>query len=76
MSDVINTLGWSPWTSTGDLTNVYYGEYGNTGDDSTGPRVTWAIALTAPVNITTILGMDYKSEPWFDAAYPNCNKDD
>ncbi|KAH7418854.1 pectinesterase [Cadophora sp. MPI-SDFR-AT-0126] len=72
MSDVISTLGWSPWTSTGDLTNVYYGEYGNTGDGATGPRVTWAIALTAPVNISTILGTAYKSQPWFDAAYPDC----
>ncbi|KAF2917348.1 hypothetical protein DAI22_09g185400 [Oryza sativa Japonica Group] len=42
MSDVIDPKGWLPWEGRTDVSNVYYGEYENTGDgaDVSG-RVKW-----------------------------------
>uniref|UniRef100_A0A0E0DWT8 Pectinesterase catalytic domain-containing protein n=1 Tax=Oryza meridionalis TaxID=40149 RepID=A0A0E0DWT8_9ORYZ len=42
MSSVIDPKGWLPWEGRTDVSNVYYGEYNNTGDgaDVSG-RVKW-----------------------------------
>ncbi|KAF3932919.1 Pectinesterase [Dactylellina cionopaga] len=65
MSSVVRPAGWSTWNSP--LDNVYYAEYGNTGAGSTGPRVSWAKKLTAPLTLGGIVG----STSWIDMNYWN-----
>lgn len=70
MSNVINPLGWSIWSSSDERTvNTTYAEYGNSGDGAAGPRATWAKTLDAPIDITEILGAEYATQMWYDAAY-------
>lgn len=68
MSDVINDDGWSMWNGEGDVSNVYYGEYENTGSGAEGDRVDWAVSMSAPVTMSEVLG-SYESAGWFDASY-------
>lgn len=70
MSAVINNAGWSIW-STGDerTETAYFGEYGNTGAGASGPRASFATAMTSPVSITSVLGSNYTSAAWYDSSY-------
>ncbi|PYH95486.1 pectinesterase pmeA [Aspergillus ellipticus CBS 707.79] len=68
MTDVINSLGWTEWsTSEPNTENVTFEEYGNTGAGSEGTRASFATKISAPVSITTILGDDW--EDWVDTTY-------
>ncbi|KAH8651250.1 pectin lyase fold/virulence factor [Xylariales sp. PMI_506] len=73
LGSIINAAGWSQWsTSDPNIDNVYFGEYNNYGPGSAseeGPRANFSMQLTAPVNITTVLGDNYLSEWWVDASY-------
>lgn len=70
MSAVINSAGWSEWSSTEPNTeDVYFGEYGNTGAGAEGTRASFATELTAAVSISTILGSSYTSAGYYDASY-------
>ncbi|KAJ4419055.1 hypothetical protein N0V82_005178 [Gnomoniopsis sp. IMI 355080] len=70
MSSVVNGAGWSEWNGSSDVQNVYFREYGNTGDGASGTRVAWAGKLGAAVSISSILGSDYASQGYYDASYP------
>ncbi|CAN8096927.1 unnamed protein product [Discula destructiva] len=70
MSAVINSAGWSAWNGGTDTGNIYYREYANTGDGSVGTRVSWAGKLSSALTISSILGSDYSTAPYYDAAYP------
>ncbi|KAF3081773.1 hypothetical protein TWF569_009762 [Orbilia oligospora] len=65
MSSVVRPEGWSTWSVA--LDNVYYAEYGNTGDGSKGTRVSWAKQLSSPLTLTGIIG----STSWIDMNYWN-----
>lgn len=52
LSDIIHPEGWNPWDKEDDLSNIFYAEYGNTGDGAgTGERVEWSQQLEEPVSI-------------------------
>lgn len=68
MSDVVNEGGWAEKSAAHpDTKNVLFGEYGNCGAGSKGPRVKFATALSSPVAIGDILNDGYQS--WVDTAY-------
>ena len=70
LSDVINSAGWAIWNTGDERTdNVVFGEYGNTGDGSSGSRASFATELSAPVDIADVLGSGYASAAYFDADY-------
>ncbi|KAK4180304.1 family 8 putative carbohydrate esterase [Triangularia setosa] len=70
MSSVVNAAGWRIW-NTGDerTSNVYFGEYANSGAGAGGTRASFARKLGGPVAVETVLGGDYKSQGWFDGNY-------
>ncbi|KAL7269947.1 hypothetical protein RUND412_007358 [Rhizina undulata] len=68
LSAVINSAGWSVWSSsTPNTDDVYYMEYGNTGTGASGTRASFAGFLSEAVSITTILDSSYTS--WVDTTY-------
>lgn len=68
MSDVINSAGWIEWSTTEPNTeDVLFGEYDNSGTGSEGTRASFATKLSAPIDITTILGDGYAD--WVDTTY-------
>jgi pectinesterase len=68
MSDVINSAGWEEWSSSEPNTeDILFGEYDNSGAGSEGTRASFATKLSAPIDITTILGDDYAD--WVDTTY-------
>lgn len=68
MTDVINSAGWEEWSSSDPRTSdVYLGEYDNSGDGASGTRASFATDLTSPVEISSILGSDYAE--WVDTEY-------
>ncbi|KAJ5152884.1 Pectinesterase [Penicillium canariense] len=68
LSDVINSAGWSEWSSSEPNTgDVLFGEYDNSGDGAEGTRASFATTLSTAVSITSILGSDYKD--WVDTSY-------
>ncbi|GAQ47113.1 pectinesterase 1 [Aspergillus tubingensis] len=70
MTDVINHLGWTEWsTSTPNTENVTFVEYGNTGTGAEGPRANFSSELTEPITISWLLGSDW--EDWVDTSYIN-----
>lgn len=70
MSDVINSAGWSQWSTTSPNTaTAYFGEYANTGAGASGARASFATELSSPVSIETVLGSGYASAGWYDASY-------
>ncbi|KAI0966921.1 family 8 carbohydrate esterase [Xylaria arbuscula] len=71
LSDVINSAGWTIWDDTTVTSDVYYAEYGNSGDGASGDRVSWETTLSSAVTEATVLGSDYASGAWYDASYPN-----
>lgn len=70
MSDVINSAGWTQWsTASPNTATAYFGEYDNTGAGASGTRASFATKLNAPVSIETILGSEYESAGYYDASY-------
>ncbi|KAB8228440.1 pectin lyase fold/virulence factor [Aspergillus alliaceus] len=70
MSDVINSAGWSEWSTTkANTDNVTFAEYGNTGAGAKGKRASFSEKLNEPVSISTILGSDWQR--WADTSYIN-----
>ncbi|CRG90995.1 Pectinesterase [Talaromyces islandicus] len=68
MTDAINSVGWEEWSSSDPRTSdVYFGEYDNSGDGASGTRASFATELTSPVEISSILGSDYTD--WVDTEY-------
>ncbi|KAF2123224.1 pectin lyase fold/virulence factor [Lophiotrema nucula] len=68
MTNVINSAGWTVWSTSDTRTdNAYFGEYSNTGDGASGTRASFAKKLSSPVAITTVLGSGYTS--WVDTSY-------
>ncbi|PWY85876.1 pectinesterase pmeA [Aspergillus sclerotioniger CBS 115572] len=68
MTDVINSLGWTEWsTSEPNTENVTFQEYGNTGAGAKGTRASFSEKIDEPVSISTILGSDW--EDWVDTSY-------
>ncbi|KAH6972490.1 pectin lyase fold/virulence factor [Ilyonectria sp. MPI-CAGE-AT-0026] len=72
MSSVINSAGWSVWTTSDPRTgSVLFGEYKNTGAGASGTRASFAKTLGSAVAIKDILGSSYASAPYFDSNYFN-----
>lgn len=70
MTDVINSAGWSEWsTSEPNTQDVTFAEYGNTGAGASGTRASFATKLNAPLSIESILGDDYDTAVWVDMSY-------
>lgn len=70
MSSVINPAGWKIWNNGDERTsNVFFGEYGNTGPGASGTRASFARKLSTPVKTGDILGGGYASAGYYDAAY-------
>ncbi|KAL3664444.1 hypothetical protein V7S43_010765 [Phytophthora oleae] len=70
LSDVINPLGWSAWDAASSTNDVHFREFNNRGEGAaTDERVEFSLELKKAVDITAILGEDYESEWWVDAAY-------
>lgn len=70
MTDVINSAGWSEWsTSEPQTDHVTFAEYDNSGDGSEGTRASFASTLSAALDITDILGSDYSSASYVDTTY-------
>ncbi|KAI9045867.1 putative pectinesterase precursor [Aspergillus affinis] len=70
LSDVINSAGWSEWsTLTANTENVTYTEYGNTGKGAKGTRASFSEKLDKAISISEILGADWQS--WVDTRYVN-----
>ncbi|KAL4168545.1 hypothetical protein KRP22_011944 [Phytophthora ramorum] len=70
LSDVINPQGWQTWNKDNNTGNVYFKEFNNIGAGAaTDERVAFGGQLTASVDITEILGKDYKSNWWVDASF-------
>ncbi|KAK6354544.1 hypothetical protein TWF696_003687 [Orbilia brochopaga] len=66
MTSVVRPAGWSAWGSD-PTDNVYYAEYGNTGDGAQGTRVSWAKKLSSALTLSGIVG----STSWIDMNYWN-----
>ncbi|KAH7145437.1 pectin lyase fold/virulence factor [Dactylonectria estremocensis] len=64
LGSVVSSVGWSAWGDN-PTDNVYYGEFGNTGDGASGDRVSFAQELSSPVSIDDILG----TTSWLDSDY-------
>ena len=66
MTAVINSAGWTPWSSSISTANVIFEEYGNTGTGASGTRQIGK-KISAPISIATVLGSSYAS--WIDGNY-------
>ena len=66
MTAVINSAGWTPWSSSESTANVVFEEYGNTGAGASGTRKIGK-KISAPVTIASVLGSSYTS--WVDGNY-------
>ncbi|KAF2083938.1 carbohydrate esterase family 8 protein [Saccharata proteae CBS 121410] len=67
LSDVINSAGWSKWSTSDTRTSdVVFGEYKNSGDGASGTRA-YETKLSSAVKIAKILGSDYAD--YFDTSY-------
>ncbi|KAK4232526.1 putative pectinesterase [Podospora fimiseda] len=72
LSSVINSAGWKIWNNGDPRTsNVYFGEYGNSGAGASGTRASFATKMSRPVTIDAVLGSGYQSAAFYDAAYMN-----
>ncbi|KAK3984589.1 pectin lyase fold/virulence factor [Cladorrhinum sp. PSN332] len=70
LSSVINSAGWRIW-NTGDArtSNVYFGEYANSGAGASGTRAPFATKMSKAVTVDAVLGSGYASAAFYDAAY-------
>ncbi|KAK6535712.1 hypothetical protein TWF694_002162 [Orbilia ellipsospora] len=67
ISNVINSAGWSQWSSsTPNTDHVTFQEYGNTGDGASGTRASFSSKLSAAVSPLSI--MDGNTS-WIDLTY-------
>ena len=66
MTSVINSAGWTQWSASVSTANVVFEEYNNTGAGASGTRAI-GTRVSAPVDITTVLGSGYTS--WVDTDY-------
>lgn len=65
---VINSAGWSQWSSsTPNTSGVTFEEYENTGTGASGTRASFSTARTSAIDIATILGSTYTG--WVDTSY-------
>lgn len=64
LGSVVNAAGWKAWGDN-PTNNVYYGEFGNTGDGASGDRASFSQELSSAVSIEDILG----STSWLDSDY-------
>lgn len=70
MTSVINSAGWSQWSSSTPNTQyATFEEYGNAGSGAKGTRASFSKKLSSPVEITSILGSGYLSASWVDRNY-------
>ncbi|KAF3018557.1 hypothetical protein E8E14_012686 [Neopestalotiopsis sp. 37M] len=70
MSSVINSAGWSIWSTSDERTsNVEFDEYNNSGTGSEGTRASFATKLSSAVSISSVLGSSYSSAGYYDASY-------
>lgn len=70
MSSVINPEGWRVWNEGDERTEgIVFGEFNNSGEGAEGDRVDFAQALNAAVAIEDVLGGDFASAGYYDAAY-------
>lgn len=70
MTDVINSKGWSEWsTSEPNTEDVTFAEYNNSGAGSEGTRASFASKLSSKIAITSILGSSYASASYVDTSY-------
>ncbi|KAK4547373.1 hypothetical protein LTR36_001029 [Oleoguttula mirabilis] len=70
MTDVINSAGWSEWsTSTSNTEDVTFAEYDNSGAGSKGTRASFATKLSEAIAIKSILGSSYESATYVDTSY-------
>ncbi|KAK4166391.1 putative pectinesterase [Cladorrhinum sp. PSN259] len=70
LSSVINSAGWRIWNSGDERTsNVYFGEYANSGAGASGTRASFATKMSKAVAIDAVLGSGYASAAFYDASY-------
>ena len=70
MSSVINSAGWKVWNDDDPRTDgVVFAEYNNSGEGAQGPRAEFSQALSAALGIEEVLGGEYESAGYYDAAY-------
>lgn len=69
MSSVINPEGWRVWNEGDSTEGIEFGEFNNSGAGAEGPRVDFAKELDAAVAIEEVLGADFASAGYYDAAY-------
>jgi pectinesterase len=63
MSNVVNSAGWIQWSSsTPNIDNVYYREYGNTGAGASGTRVSLAIFWNPRTKLTGALQASFSGQ--------------
>lgn len=68
LSNVINSAGWSQWsTSQPNTDHVQFQEYNNTGAGASGKRASFSSKASSEISASTILGSGYTS--WVDSAY-------
>ncbi|KAM3079323.1 hypothetical protein ACMFMG_005757 [Clarireedia jacksonii] len=68
MSSIINSAGWSIWsTSSPNTANVLFEEYDNSGDGSKGTRASFSKKYSTPYTISGVIGSNYAS--WVDTSY-------
>ncbi|CAN8103470.1 unnamed protein product [Discula destructiva] len=71
ISDVINAAGWAAWSSSEPNTDhVTFATYDNSGDGASDAySASFATTLSSALEIGDVLGSDYASAAWYDAAY-------
>lgn len=71
LSDVINSAGWSEWSSSEPNTDgVTFATYDNSGDGASDSySASFATTLSSAVSISAILGSGYTSAGYYDSAY-------
>ena len=70
MTDVINSAGWSEWsTSDARTSDVTFAEYDNTGSGASGTRAKFSTKLAAKLAISDVLGTSYASATYVDSSY-------
>lgn len=71
ISDVINSAGWSEWSSSEPNTDgVTFAVYDNSGDGASDSyTASFATTLSAAIEISDILGSSYTSAGYYDSSY-------
>lgn len=71
ISDVINSAGWSEWSSSEPNTDgVTFAVYDNSGDGASDDySASFATTLSSAIEISDILGSSYTSAGYYDSSY-------